>query len=454
MVAPKSLGRRLLSTITLLIVLVGASPYIIAKTPLRNVLLRQIGAKDDLNITAQSAEFGWFTPLSLRGLRIEGDQPALNVRTASLELEQSWFATWLALPDIGEVVVTSPAIELALAETPLEPRTSKPPAQPIVGKFVVRDASFRAIASRDQQEIVRLEHLDVTARIVAAESGRTLTIDPVQLLDQMELSPELCDRGLQLIAPPLANSTSVRGSASLELTRCSIPLREPADTAVAVDRIDIAGTLQLHQVQTSMKDSIFRDLSALVAGLLRVEMPDTMRIADGTEVRFELRDGRVYHEGLTFLLPQISPDMTWRTKGSVGLLDETLDLNVQAKLPFNLAGDGPLASRLAERPIEFQIGGTLDQPKLELPNDRNWLQEATGALAGDGSSAIIQPLAETVFDLLELGRARREEHPQDSGPTVFERMRERVQQGREQRLQRTRPSPAPAAGDANGSTSL
>lgn len=454
MIAPKSFGRRLISAIAMLLFLVGASPYIIAKTPLRNVLLQQVGAKDGLSITSQSAEFGWFTPLILRGLRVEGEHSQMKVRIAGLHFSQSWFETWLTLPDIGEVAVTSPEIELLLREGPPVPRESKPPVEPIVGKFEVRDASFRVMAPRDNQEIIRMEQLDVTARIIAGESGRTLTIEPVKLLDQIELSPEMCDRGLQLVAPPLANSTSVSGSASLEITRCNVPLRQAAETALAVERIDIAGKLQLHHVQSSMKESIFRDLASIVAGLLRIELPDTMRIADGTEVRFEVRDGRVYHEGLTFLLPEVSPDMTWRTKGSVGLLDETLDLVVLAQIPFTLAGDGLLASRLAEQPIEIHIGGTLDQPKLELPRERNWLKEAAGALAGDDASGVVQPLAETVVDLLEQARARREENAASGAPNVLERMRERLRRGREQREQRTQPSRPPAPPSDSESISL
>ena len=84
-----SLGRCVLIAIGLLIVLVVASPSIVAKSPLRNMLLRQIGAQDDLLITAESAEFGWLTPLALRGLSIERDQPGLSIQVERVELERS-----------------------------------------------------------------------------------------------------------------------------------------------------------------------------------------------------------------------------------------------------------------------------------------------------------------------------------------------------------------------------
>jgi hypothetical protein len=126
-------------------------------------------------------------------------------------------------------------------------------------------------------------------------------------------------------------------------------------------------------------------------------------------------------------------------------LDETLDLVVQAQLPFTLAGDSPLASRLADRPIELHIGGTLDQPKLEFPKDWNWLKEAASLVVGGDVPGEIQPLAETVFELLGQARARREENGANDTPSVLERMRERLQKGREKRRVQNEPNAPPPA---------
>ncbi|HRX77850.1 MAG TPA: hypothetical protein P5307_02250 [Pirellulaceae bacterium] len=448
-IARGNFGRRVVKLLTLLILLVAASPYIVAKTPLLNVLLGRIGAEDDLHLTAKSAEFGWFTPLTLRDVSILRDQPELGIQLERIELEQSWLATWLALPDIGKVAIVSPDIALTIPATPLEAPSPRRPVQPIVGAFLVRDASFRANSPRDHEPIIQLSDLNVTVRIDGSTSGRTLTIEPVKLLDNVDLTPEMCDRGLQLIAPLLANSTTVSGSASIELTKCIVPLATQ-ENPNPLKQATISGVVQLHQVQTSMKDSILHDIAGVVAALLRTELPDEMRIADGTEVRFELQDGRVYHEGLSFLLPEISKDMEWRTSGFVGL-DETLDLDVKARLPFSLAGDGPLASRLAERPIELHIGGTIDQPKLELPKDRNWLQEAASLVGGGDVSEGVEPLAGAVLELLEQARLRREENAASGAPTVLERMRERLQKGREKRREQD-PPPVPAPSE--GSISL
>lgn len=433
---------------TLMLVVVLGLPYVIAKSPLRNVLLGRIGAKDNLQIEAQAAEFGWSTPLQLRGLNIKGEQEKLTVFVDQVRLDRSWFATMLTLPNLGRLTIESPKIEVSL---PLPHQNSKPPRRPILGEFVVHDALFIAVASQDGEEIIRLDHLDITARIDRNASGRMLTIEPVTLFDELELSPELCDRGLQLIAPMLANSTSVSGTVSLALSQCQVPLAD-ADQATSAKQATVAGTLQLHQVQTSMKDSVFRDIAGVIAGILQQGMPDEIRVADGTEVHFELRDERVYHEGMTFLLPEVSKDMIWRTSGTVGL-DDSLDLTVQAQIPFRLVNDSPLASRLTERPIELHIGGTFDKPKLDLPKENNWLKQAAGLLVDDEGNADLEPLTDTIVDLFERARMRREAAIESGQPTVLDRMRERLKTNLEKRRQGREVAPettTPPSTEGNG----
>ncbi len=449
--ARRGLGRRLVMSVSFLVLLVVAAPYIIAKSPLRNVVLSQVGAQNGLQIEARAAEFGWLTPLQLRALSIHDEREDLSISVDQVRLDQSWFATLFALPDLGKVSIDSPEIEISL---PMRPRTSKRPTRPILGEFVISDASFSAVAVEDANQIVRLDHLDVTAQIEAGTSGRMLTIEPVVLLDQVELSPQLCDRGLQLIAPMLANSTAVSGTVSLELLRCQVPLPANGDGASA-ELATVTGTLQLHQVQTSMKDSVLRDVAGIIAGLLQKGLPDEIRVADGTEVHFELKDRRVYHEGMAFLLPEVSKDMIWRTSGTVGL-DDSLDLTVQAQLPFTLAGDGALASRLTERPIELHIGGTLDKPKLELPKENNWLQQAAGMLVDNEGNADLAPLTDTVIDLFEKARERREAAIESGQPTVLDRMRERLKNNAEKRRERFAPSDAqdPDTVQEEGGTNL
>jgi hypothetical protein len=123
-----------------------------------------------------------------------------------------------------------------------------------------------------------------------------------------------------------------------------------------------------------------------VAGIFRIQVPELVQIADDTAVSFELRDGRVYHEGLVFLLPELSRDIEWRSSGTVGL-DETLDLRLQAQLPLDMLHDGPLMRSLSQRPLEFKVVGTLSKPKVELFRDGGWLQELIDLAGGEDAEA-------------------------------------------------------------------
>ena len=105
-----------------------------------------------------------------------------------------------------------------------------------------------------------------------------------------------------------------------------------------------------------MKNPLLQEIAELASRLLKVQVPQTVQIADDTAVVFELREGRVYHEGLVFWLPELSKDIKWQTSGTVGL-DDSLDLTVQAQLPLTLLHDGPLAQRLSDRPLKFGVTG-------------------------------------------------------------------------------------------------
>jgi hypothetical protein len=78
---------------------------------------------------------------------------------------------------------------------------------------------------------------------------------------------------------------------------------------------------------------------------------DVVRAVQNADVRFEVRDGRMHHEGLRFGFPDISPDLLIRSSGSVGF-DRTLD--------FVLDVPPVLADR--KDPVKLRVTGTLEKP--------------------------------------------------------------------------------------------
>jgi hypothetical protein len=419
--SPRRWVRRSLLSFGLVALLAAVAPWIVANTPLRDLLISRIIDDQDLRVSTASASFGWFSPLRLDGVDVARDNPQVMIRVDQVQFERTWLATSWALPDLGRVVVDAPKIKIVIPDGTVEMPAQKP-RKPILGTFVARDVSFQAALPDDPDPVIAVNGLDVLARIGQTAQGRVLTIEPLKILDEMVLSPELCNHGLQLVAPILARNASVNGSVSLELTHISIPL-DSSGAGIVGEDAEVRGKLQLHQVTTSLKDSVFRDVVVVAMQMLQVDLPGALRIADDTEVTFHLRDGRVHSEGLTFLLPELSSELVWKTYGSVGL-DETLDLTVEAQLPVSLAGENEMLRRFLSKPFELQIKGTLDDPDYQLPEDRQWLLSAAGLIGA--AMPDDQSLGQTAMDLFEQFRNREASASGDGAAGMLDQMRERL----------------------------
>ncbi|TWT83511.1 hypothetical protein CA13_49760 [Planctomycetes bacterium CA13] len=66
-----------------------AGPWILAKTPLRNWLLRKIAGSEEFMIESQDASFGYFSSLSLSGIRIETNDNRAKIHVEKIEAERS-----------------------------------------------------------------------------------------------------------------------------------------------------------------------------------------------------------------------------------------------------------------------------------------------------------------------------------------------------------------------------
>jgi hypothetical protein len=202
----------------------------------------------------------------------------------------------------------------------------------------------------------------------------------------------MCDNGLELVAPVLANSSWVQGEISLSIDELRLPLDRPR-TVAGVDppsadgpAARAAGRLELHSVETGLKNPLLQQIADKVATLFNSQMPTRIRITDNSTVKFELRDRRVYHEGLAFGLPEISPSLILRTSGTVGL-DKTLDLRVDVPVLIDLAFSGPIAQRVSGKTIQLSVTGTLDKPKVSLPKDKSIVQQFSSLLSDEPNEA-------------------------------------------------------------------
>jgi hypothetical protein len=241
--------------------------------------------------------------------------------------------------------------------------------------------------------------------------GTQLVIRPGSVLQHSPVSPAVCDGVLKYALPVLSEVTWVDGDLSLELDECLIDLDQP-------ERSEVEGRIRIHDIGAGLKSPLARELGMTVAKLLGRDGADRIKLADNSTVEFQLRDGRVTHEGLKFGLPEISPELQIASSGSVGL-DETLDLIIEIPLPLSMLSEGPIASALGSQTLKFPVRGTLDEPEIRF--------EKSGLIDG-----LLTNLAEQLNDgetplleLLEQVRQRRQELKQRREANANDRVERR-----------------------------
>jgi hypothetical protein len=194
-----------------------------------------------------------------------------------------------------------------------------------------------------------------------------LTVPPGPLATRVQVTPAMCEAALKYIAPVLAGVTDARGDFSIELTRCRVPLDEPA-------RSDLIGTFTVHNVEVG-PGPLVREFAVLFG----YAAPG--RLKRESVVRFRMADGRVHHEGLELEFPEL----TVRTQGSVGL-DQSLALVAEMPVPPKWTGNNPLGRALKDQTIRLPVAGTLDRPQL----DRRAMQQYTRQFIQKGVENVLE----------------------------------------------------------------
>jgi hypothetical protein len=389
-------------------------PQLIALTPLRNVLLGALVDDPDWTLSARHMSLSWFGPLSLGDVRLVAREESSRIVVDSLSAEKSWWRLLWDRPTLGDFSIEHPHADLLLGDA--LPRKRRAAGNVTLNANVTRAAITLRVAGKEDPP-VDLGGIDVRLRIMPGKAGRELVVEPTTLFDHQTLTEEVCNRGLHLVAPVLAEAARVDGQFSLRLDELRVPLDVPEGKQLEGARL--AGRLALHRVEVGAKNPLVSQIVRLVSRLVKAPAPKMVRIADESDIAFRLEEGRVHHTGLAFGLPTVSEDLVFHTSGSVGL-DESLDLMVEVPLFGEVLGDGPFARELAGKKLLLNVRGTIHEPKLALPKGglpvQNLLAELTG---GDGDEEVdIASVAESALGIaqkvIEARRAAQSESPADA----------------------------------------
>lgn len=182
------------------------------------------------------------------------------------------------------------------------------------------------------------------------------------LVEQVQITPQMCAGALQYIAPVLAGVTEAQGTFSIDLDGGRVPLDDPKQA-------DVAGRLVVHSVQIG-PGPLTQELAVLM------NRPSPARLARESAVTFRMVDRRVYHRDLELVFP----DFTIRTHGSVGM-DGTVAIMAELPVPPKWIGNNALGDALKNRTLRLPIGGTMERPKI----DQQVLAQLTAEFATEGA---------------------------------------------------------------------
>jgi hypothetical protein len=335
----------------LLALLIAFGPSVVGHTGLRNVLIDTVLASPDVSGSAEDASFGWLSPLAIEEFSLESKHKRVQIQVKAITTDRAWWQLLHTSPELGTITFDRPRITVELPLVEKVPADRKKLGATLAA--VVRDGALLVRVADLEEPVIDVDGINLTVRIEKTETGRQLVLEPMQVLHRQKLTRKLCDDLLQLFDPTLADVVTANGEISLSLDRFKIPLDIPREQLA--EKIEIAGKLELHRVRTGVKTPLLRALVKILADLYDKRPSRIVELVEDAEVRFEVRQGRIHHEGLRFGFPEISPDLVIQSSGSVGV-DESLDL--QLKVPRLLAQDQP--------PLDVQITGTINEPRVEV----------------------------------------------------------------------------------------
>ena len=456
--AQKKLGfwkRRGVVTTSILFCMLSAgvcvAPTLLTATSMRTRLLNSAIGSEELPATAESATGGWFAPLVFHDVRME-DAGGQVVWTVKEIRTTKGLLSFITDPvHIGEVRLVESSVKVHLnadGEWPLKSGV-KPSKSEL--SFRIEDGSLELSVPWRAMPIVELSQLTITGDIgLNVDGHRILNIDPVQALDHAALSESHTRQNLALIAPVLSQSTTLSGSASVWLDEIHIPLNEnlssdvnpgdaPGTKKNAHVNFPIHGRVKFHAMEARLKESWTRQLTALIGQVSGTSLPDQIQVLKESKVEFSVSKDGIAHDGMVFLLPQLTQELTFTSSGIVRL-DETLDLVLTLNVPATVMSGLPflaMLSQLTAAPIQLRVIGTVSEPKLQLPAGMNLLSDLTGRIAPARHTEDTQPLPSAVMDLIQtVGSQDREQMKKDLPGNILSLIHAVGEQTKQKRAER------------------
>ena len=230
--------------------------------------------------------------------------------------------------------------------------------------------------------------LHLTPRIRLDRNPALIVLPEEKILDQVRISPELCNSWLKFVAPLLSDATQIDGKISLNVTSGVLPISAPMTG-------DLGGTVAVHHIQVrpgssalqvvglidQIQSLITRKPAGAAGDKVLMEMPEH-------SIPFKLAGGRIYHQDVTFIIGGTSVKST----GSVGT-DESIDLMLLIGVRDDWTKDQKLLAGLKGQALKIPVRGTLSRPQI----DSRILTELASLIGGTALEGALENKVDDLF---------------------------------------------------------
>ncbi len=358
----------------------------------------------EAHVRCDRVQLRWFSPVVLEGIRIEfGEGIADPIRIKRIEGTRGVAGILTSMGNLGRFRIEGLEANVLFDDARgsrltslIEERAkssnesgnelvSKPRKSFVSTQIEVNDAIVRL--SGPWTDVTWISNpIDISASLAPSAKGpySEWTIEPVQLLTHAKLEASVAQGVLAYIAPVLAGAARTTGEFSLRLDGARLPVGQPGSG-------ELSGMLQMHEVDIAAGPLVSQLLAALAN---KIQLPDSIRVTDDSNVMFQLANRRVSHEGLSFGIPVDSKRLDIHSAGSVGLEDHSLDLTLTLPIPEQISQERPLLAKFAGSSIGVHIGGKLGEPTVDFDGTLRGMGGNVGNLLGELLEKVRRPNAE------------------------------------------------------------
>lgn len=389
-------------------------PWLVANSGMHNQFMPEVPG---YSVMASRVDLGWFSPTVVYGLKIQEQtgkskdkrgkaqqQSGDSIKAEKAEVKRSFLDMVRGTLKDAAITLNKPHFQFSLDDA-----SGVAKAIPPIRTRVV-DARITLIDKKTKRPLVDLPGVNFVASARLTKDGKILTIEPTKMLDHHKVSPDLLDKGLELVAPLLADSSKLSGSLSLEIKKCEIRFQGD-DIHVQT----LSGQVVMHEVRSSAEGTT-ADVVELLNTVFGTALPRQLQVVEDSAIDFEFKDGRVYHTGLAFLLPEVTSELMLTSSGSVGL-DRTLDATLTINVPRKGFDRYPLMRQLAEQPLQLALTGTTESPALGLAKNQT-IVDALAARLAPTPGGEPEPVPDAVLRLIRgVGQPRNGRPGESTGMT-------------------------------------